>query len=282
MIDFGATLQELLQAFLLFLPHLIAALIIFILTLLLAGAVGRWVLRSGRRTIQDPETLYLLSRLARWAVLIVGTLVALDQVDFDLTSFVAGLGIVGLTVGFALQDIARNFVSGILLLVRQPFNIGDAVKVSDYSGKVTEINTRDTVIKTWDGELVIIPNIDVFTQPIINYTQHKMRRRVVRAGIGYEEDIGEVVNMLTHAVTSVEGVQEDPAPSIVVEELGDSAVQLSIYFWINQETHGLFDVHSAVVSAIKNLADVEGIDMPYPTQIVRLEGPGLETLLSRE
>jgi small-conductance mechanosensitive channel len=93
-------------------------------------------------------------------VLVLGTVVALGQVNFDVTGFVAGLGVAGVTIGFALQDIARNFVAGIILLIRQPFDIGDAVEVGDYAGSVLDITTRDTVLKTWDGEMVILKGGD--------------------------------------------------------------------------------------------------------------------------
>ncbi len=270
--DFDATFQELLQDTLAFIPHLIAALVTFTASLLLSGVAARWARRTARVKIKDPETLRLLSRLARWTVIILGTVVALDQVNFDVTSFIAGLGIAGLTIGFALQDIARNFVAGILLLVRQPFNIGDAVRVADHSGAVLDITTRDTVLKTWDGEMVILPNIDVFTSAITNYSQLSHRRRTVYIGLGYGEDVDQAIQVLLEAIRSVEGVLEDPPPTLLAEELGDSALILAARFWVNQETHGLFDVHSAVVQTIKEVAEREGIELPYPIQTLRLEG----------
>jgi small-conductance mechanosensitive channel len=269
--DFDGSFQELLQQAIEFVPHLIVSLLTFAATLFLSGLAAGGVRRAARARIQDRETVRLLSRLTRWAVLILGTLVALDQVNFDVTSFVAGLGVAGFTIGFALQDIARNFVAGILLLVRQPFNIGDAVKVADYAGSVLDITTRDTVIKTWDGEMVILPNIEVFTNPITNYSELPYRRRTVYVGLGYGEDVTRVTQVFVEAIRGVEGVAEDPSPAVLAEELGDSALVLAARFWVNQETHGLFDVHSAVVQAIKEAAEEELIDLPYPTQIVHLE-----------
>jgi small conductance mechanosensitive channel len=272
MSDLGGRFQGLLEAFLLFIPNLIVALIVFILTLLLSSLIARWVRRAVKEKVEDPETRCLLSRLVRWSVVILGLVVALDQVNFDVTGFVAGLGIAGFTIGFALQDIARNFVAGILLLVRQPFNVGDAVEVGDYAGTVLEITTRDTVLKTWDGEKVIVPNMDVFTNAIKNYSELPLRRRTVNIGLGYDEDVDRATQVLLEAVRDVEGVQDDPAPEVLAEELGDSALMLAARFWVNQETHGLFTVHSQVVQAIKEAAEREGIDLPYPIQTVRLEG----------
>jgi len=270
--DFGGSFQEFLQEAIDFIPRLIAALVTFAASVLLSGVTARWVQRSAKGRIDDPETLRLLSRLARWGVIVVGTVVALDQVNFDVTGFVAGLGVAGITVGFALQDIARNFVAGILLLVRQPFDIGDAVEVADYAGTVLEITTRDTVLKTWDGEMVVIPNIDVFTSAITNYSKLPYRRRTIYIGLGYGEDEKRATRVFLETIRGVEGVMEDPPPSLLAEELGDSALILAARFWVNQETHGLFDVHSAVVQAVKRAAEEEEIDLPYPTQTVRVEG----------
>jgi small-conductance mechanosensitive channel len=272
MMDLQDRFQALVEETVLFVPHLVVALVVFVLTLLLSGWVARWVQRAAKIRIEDIETRRLLSRLARWSVIILGTLAALDQVDFDVTGFVAGLGIAGFTIGFALQDIARNFVAGILLLVRQPFNIGDAVEVGDYAGTVLDIKVRDTVIRTWDGELVIVPNMDIFTNAIKNYSRLPTRRRTVYVGLGYGEDSSQATRVFLEAMAGVEGVLVEPAPTLQAEELGDSAVVMAARFWVNQETHGVFDVHSAVVQAIKEAAEREEIDLPYPTQTVRVEG----------
>jgi small-conductance mechanosensitive channel len=136
-----------------------------------------------------------------------------------------------------------------------------------------QITTRDTVLKTWDGEMVILPNLEVFTKPIINYSDLPNRRRTVHIGLGYAEDAERATQVFLKAIQSVDGVLVDPAPELLAEKLGDSTLDLAARFWVNQETHGLFDVHSAVVRTIKEAAEQEGIDLPYPIQTVRLEGP---------
>jgi small-conductance mechanosensitive channel len=268
--DLAGTFQTLLVDLLKFIPRLIASLITFVLALIVSGLVARWVRRVAQARIEHVEVCLLLSRLARWTIIVLGTLVALDMVNFDVTSFVAGLGVVGLTVGFALQDIARNFVAGVLLLIRQPFKIGDAVQVGDYAGQVLNVHTRDTTIKTWDGEKVILPNIEVFGKAIVNYSDLPHRRRTVYIGLGYDENVDRAKQVLLEAVLGVDGVLDDPAPRIHAEELGDSALILAARFWLDQRTHGLFDVHSDAVQAIKEAAEEHGIDLPYPVYTVRL------------
>jgi small-conductance mechanosensitive channel len=270
--DWGAQLQELLHGFLLFLPRLITALVIFVASIIVGGLVKRALKRALTPRVQDQEILELLGRLARWGVIILGTLAALDQVNFDVTSFVAGLGIAGFTIGFALQDIAKNFVAGIILLIRQPFEIGDAVEISGLSGTVLEISTRDTVLKSFDGEAVIVPNGDVFTSPIINYSKLPLRRRTVMIGLGYGEDVDRAIQLFLDVIQGVDGVLSDPVPTVLVDSLGDSALTLAARFWVNQTSHGLLDVQSAVVQAIKEIAEEHEIDLPYPTQTLRLEG----------
>ena len=144
--------------------------------------------------------------------------------------------------------------------------------MGDYAGTVLDIKVRDTVLKTWDGELVIVPNMDIFTNAITNYSRLPTRRRTVYIGLGYGEDVNRATRIFLQAIAGVEGVSGEPAPTLHAEELGNSALVMAARFWVNQGTHSLFDVHSAVVQAIKEAAERERIDLPYPTQTVRLEG----------
>ena len=254
------------------LPSYLIAIIALAATLFLSRVTKRWVKQSIRNRIEDPETQELIARIARWTVLILGTLTALNQIPgVDVSGLLTGLGVLGFTIGFALQDIARNFIAGFLLLVRQPFSVGDAVEVAGHAGTVVDITTRDTVIKSWDGVMEIIPNLDVYTQPIVNYSELPLRRRTVVIGLGYGEDVGEAKDLFINAIRSTEGVLGEPAPQVLSEELGESALMMAAMFWVNQETHSLLTVHSAVVEAINRAAEQEGVDLPYPTQVVQLD-----------
>jgi small conductance mechanosensitive channel len=268
--DFQQILQDWLTSFLENLPKIISAIVIFIVTLLGSGYVAKWVKQVSEKKITSEETLQLVSRIVRWTVLVFGTVMALNQVSFDITGFIAGLGVAGFTIGFALQDIAKNFVSGLLLLYRQPFNLGEVVMISDYLGEVKEINVRDTVIETLEGELVIIPNRDVFENPIINYTHTRLKRRTIMIGLGYEEDADRAMEIFLNTIKSVPGVESEPAPSIRADELGESTLTLSALFWVDQKKSDLFGVHSDVVKAIKKASEEHGINLPYPVQTVLL------------
>ncbi|MDF1520827.1 MAG: mechanosensitive ion channel family protein [Brevefilum sp.] len=253
------------------LPNLITAIVIFFVTILASDFLAKGVKRIAKKKIENHEMLHLIFLLTRWTVIIFGTIFALSQVNFDVTGFIAGLGVAGFTIGFALQDIAKNFISGLLLLSRQPFSIGDYVKVNDYNGNVKEINVRDTVVETLDGEIVIIPNQKVFENPIINYTQSRLRRRTVVIGLGYEEDVARATQIFLDVIKNVPGVESQPEPSIRAKELGDSALTLEALFWVDQQSNNLVGIHSDVVTAIKEASDKHNINLPYPVQTVLLQ-----------
>lgn len=278
MVDVSQALQALLTEVIRFIPNLITAVITLLAALLVAGPLARATKRATEQRIDNEDIVRLLSRLVRWTVIVFGVILALGQVNFDVTGFIAGLGVAGITLGFALQDIARNFVAGLLLFLRQPFQIGDAIKAGGYSGAVEDITSRDTVIRSWDGEKVIIANIDILENPIVNYSNLTKRRRTVYLGIGYGQDIRGALDVFAETVRGVEGVMAEPPPELIAEQLGDSALQVAVRFWVNPETHNLFQVHSDVVLALDQAAARESIDLPYPIQTVRIVKPETETI----
>ena len=262
-----ASLAELLVAGADLIPKMITAIVVFLVAIVLAKLAGRAVLRAAPGV--DESVKRLLNRLTTIAIVVVGIVVALQQVDFDVSAFVAGLGLVGFTLGFAFQDIAKNFMAGILLLIQQPFGIGDDIEVSGYSGKVTDVDIRATTIKGWDGQEIVVPNADVYTSPITNYSRYPARRAFLALGLGYEEDIAEAQDVFLRAIREVEEALEDPAPAVYCKSLGNSAVEMGVYFWIDQTRSSLLDVTSQGVRALKEAAAREGINLPYPIQTIR-------------
>ncbi len=262
-----------------FLPKIIAALVVLVATLLIANLAAKWVSNKSVSRGMKAETARLLGNVVRWAILIPGFIVALEQVDFNVTGFLAGLGVAGFTIGFALQDISKNFISGILILLRQPFRIGDAVELSGYEGKVTDITLRDTVVQTWDGEVVILPNATVYAEPIKNFSGLHQRRRTLKLGVGYEVDLRISQEHILAAVKSVEGVSTDPEPMVLSKEFGPSEVVLNVYFWVDQTQYSMLKVPSDVIQAIKEILEQEGIHIPYPIQTMKFDKSELASLL---
>ena len=194
------TLQELLAQFVLFLPRLVVALVVFVAALVVAGFFGRLVRRALEKRNTDPELTLLLTQLTRWGTVVVGCVVALQQVDFDLTAFLAGLGILGFSVGFAIQDVSKNLVAGLLLLLQQPFDIGDVIEVKGYLGAVVTVDLRATELRMLDGRNVLIPNADVYTNPIVNYGRDTRRRIQLTAGVAYASDLDFVSQTALKAI----------------------------------------------------------------------------------
>lgn len=264
------TLQELLVNFLEFLPKLVVALLAFIVSLYLAGFLSRLVNRAMQNRKADPEITILVSKITQWTIYIFGIVLALEQVGFDLTAFLAGLGILGFTVGFALQDVSKNFISGLLLLLDQPFDIGDVIEVGDYVGTVSSVELRATEICTFDGQNVLIPNGDVFTSPIKNYSRNSKRRFDFSIGVAYGSDLELVRKVTLDVVNSIAGVLADPAPVFVYTDFGESSIDFSIYFWADLNDVGYFDIVDATIVGIDAAFKENNIEIPFPVQTVQL------------
>ena len=262
------------QGFLENLPGVVAGIIIFVLGIILSRFLVNAVRRVLKRQKQDKELTLLITRLVRWTVIALAAILALEQAGQDVSALLTGLGILGFTVGFALQDISANLVSGILLLFEQPFDIGDSIEVSGYGGTVKAINLRATEMLTWEGLLVLIPNQDVFTNSITNYSRITQRRIGLNVGVGYDSDLKQVEEIALKSVSSLPGVKEDPKPSFTVDSFGDSAINVTLYYWFNTKEDGYFDLVNAGAVALKNSLDEAGIDIPYPIRAVRLENTG--------
>jgi len=259
------------ERLMIFIPNLALSMFLFFAALYLSIWVAKLVRVGLERRETDPELTKLLSRTARWTVIVVGTVEALAQVNFDLGAFLTGVGILGFTVGFALQDIAKNFVAGILLLLQQPFDIGDGIEVSGYGGTVIDIEIRSTTLKTWDGKMVIIPTATVYTQVITNFTDSTRRRVQLDIGVAYGSDLERVTAVLLETMSQIEGIiHDDPAPSIYCRDFGQSAINLSLYFWVETAVCSPRLATDRAMKATKAALEQAGIEIPFPTRTVLL------------
>jgi len=268
---FSITLQELLTNFLSFLPKIIVSLIIFIFTLYAAGLLAKGVRSALDRRKTDTEIKLLVVKLTRWSIIILGIFAALQQVGFNITAFLAGLGIIGFTIGFALQDVSKNFVAGLLLLLEQPFDIGDVIEVGDYVGTVANVEIRATEIYTMDGQNVLIPNADVFTQPIKNFSRYTKRRFDLTIGVAYGSDLEVVRGTVIDMINSIPGVMADPAPRVVFNNLGESTIDFTVYYWVDLQVGDYFGSIDKSITGINAAFAEKNIEMPYPIQTVLIE-----------
>lgn len=251
-------------------PNLFTALAIFLVSLYL-GRVASNILKRVLQRRQSPAGVtHLLSQLARWSIIVIGTITALQRF-FDVTAFLAGLGILGFTVGFALQDVMKNFAAGIILLLQQPFHVGETIGVAGFDGTVLEIDLRTTEIKALDGRIVTLPNADVLASPIINYTRADRRRIELPVGVGYDTDMDVARKLVLDAIQNIPGYVPEPAPLIGFSNFGDSALELNTYFWIDTSMTNPIAAKDAAFSLVKQALDKRKIDIPFPIRTVYMQ-----------
>lgn len=252
------------------LPGIFTAALIVAASLYLAGLIGKLLKKVLERRNADSGVTQLLVRLTYWSIVVVGLITALQRF-FDVTAFLAGLGILGFTIGFALQNIMQNFVAGIILLIQKPFNVGDAIEVEDHGGTVLAINLRTTEMRTWDGRIVIIPNSDVLSHTITNLTRARNRRIEIPLGISYTSDPETARRAILEALESVPGYLSEPKAMVVFNTFGDSSVGMTVYFWIETDKVGVFAAQDAALTGIKQALERQRIEIPYPIRTVHLQ-----------
>ncbi|WP_295797831.1 mechanosensitive ion channel family protein [uncultured Microbulbifer sp.] len=250
------------------LPNICVALVI-LLVFYLIGQLSRHLI-SKQLTRRDRANLGdVLGSLVKWSLVLVGFLLAATIVMPSLKpgDLVAGLGVGSVAIGFAFKDILQNWLAGLLILLRQPFEVGDQVKVGEFEGTVYRIETRATLIDTFDGQRVVIPNSDIYTNAIVVSTAHSSRRSEYEVGIGYGDNIGDACEIIRAAVTGVDGVLKDPAPEALPWELAASWVTIRARWWTLSKQTDITHTRSKVVHAIKEALDAANIDMPFETQV---------------
>ena len=181
---------------------------------------------------------------------------------------ISALGIGSVAIGFAFKDILQNLLAGILLLVNRPYRRGDQIVVKDYEGTVEHIESRATLIKTYDGRRVIIPNSDVYTSPVVVNTAFDRKRDQFDIGIGYGDKPAQSAETFLAAIAAIDGVLADPAPEVLPWGLDDNFVTLRARWWTDSTRTNVVHIRSKVVLAIWEAASEHGIDLPYPTSVI--------------
>ncbi len=245
------------------------------LAILLAWWLGGWI---GRRRLFDasahanPFLRELVGTTVRWAVLLVGVLVALEIMNATaLVGAVLGTaGIMGVVLGFAFKEILENYLAGILMSLRQPFAPNDHVQINGHEGVVVSLNARSTVLMTLDGNHVRLPNALVFASVILNYTRNPRRRFEIPVGVGGGEDLVRVQRIGVAELERMAGVLDEPPARAWILSLGDSNVVVGFFGWVDQRVHDFVQVRSEAIRRIKAELDAAGVDMPEPIYRVQL------------
>ena len=254
----------------LILPSILLAIVVLLLTRTAANLVQKGVAKVGAKTLKSLSLRSLLvqtSYVGAWiAGILLASIIAFPEVDFG--DLIALLGLGSVAIGFAFQDIFKNFLAGVLLLLQEPFSLGDQIIVDSYEGTVSEIALRSTQIRTYRGEVVVIPNSVVFTSPIQVMTGKPQRRTDLAIGVDYNTPLPKAVKTLYEAATSVEEIRPNPAVEVDIIGFGASSIDLVVRYWTNSEQKSVRRIKTQMMIALKQACDQADINIPYPIRTV--------------
>jgi small conductance mechanosensitive channel len=262
-------------------PNMLLSIILLILFIVLSRLARKLFVKIFRKSSDNKALEGLFSTIIYYAMMGIGLFIILDILNLDkaVTSLLAGVGVVGLALGFAFQDIAANFVSGIILAFRKPFMIDDVVVVGDLMGIVSRTNLRVTVIRTYQGQEVYVPNKDVLSNAITNYSVLGERRIDLGVGVSYGDDLHKVQNLVVETLQNLEGVIRKEDMIFTYKEFGDSSINFEIKFWIKfPDNPSYLQMRSKAIMAIKDAFDKEDITIPFPIRTLDFGIKGGEKL----
>lgn len=242
-------------------PNWIAGLLLFIATIAFAKIAKSAVESrlSDRIDEEHQEVLVLSGRVTYFGILAVGITVALKIAGIDLTTILAA---VAFGIGFAMRDLIMNFLAGVIILLNRQFTIGDFIQVGSTKGRVMEIQTRATILKTFDGLKVIVPNAEIFSKQVTSFTTNPVRRIVIPLYVSYDSDISYAIKIALEVIKKHPKVLKKPAPNVILAEYGDSMLTLSSRFWVGSRD-GLVKIKSELMHKLWVAFNEAGIEVPY-------------------
>jgi small conductance mechanosensitive channel len=255
------------DSFINLIPNMAVTLLLLIIFLVLARFGSKLFKKLFSKASKNKALENLFSTVIYAAILSIGLFIMLGVLGLNkaVTSLLAGIGVIGLALGFAFQDIAANFVSGIILAFRRPFKRGDIIEAKDIMGKVTQTNLRDTVIETFQGQEVYIPNKDFLQNAFYNFSVLERRRVDLAVGVSYAEDLEKVEDVVLSAIKNLEGVIDKDKIVFDYSEFDSSSINFNIRFWIKYpDQPGYLTMRSKAIKAIKNTFDEQDITIPFP------------------
>lgn len=272
------------EQIILMLPNMLIAVVI----ISVFWALSRWIhgllTRLFQRTHFNENLEQLLANIGRLMVLGLGFIICLSVLNLEKTVFslLAGVGVIGLALGFAFQDLAANFMSGIMLALRSPIQIGDMIDIKGVRGRVREINLRDTVIRTATGQDVYMPNKEFSANFFMNFSKSGVRRIDLQVGVAYEDDSAAAVEVVERAVKGVAGILSEPVPEVYVHSLADSAVLINAeVFYKYPGGSSLNQLKNQCLIAIKEQLEAANIVIAYPVRTLQFPKEFLEAWSGR-
>jgi small conductance mechanosensitive channel len=215
-----------------YLPKMIVAALIMVAASFLASYAVSLVEKALKKSKADKSVTTLLKNFTRWTILGSGFVVALG-LFVNVSTLITTLGLATFAITFAFQDVLKNLVSGIIILIQHPFNVGESVNISGFEGNVVSIATRMTEMECFDGRFVAIPNGNAISQPIINYSRSPRRRVELPIRLPYGTEMGILRDAILPAVKEVPGYLADPAPMVNLDVMDELSIGLTVYFWVD-------------------------------------------------
>ena len=269
------------EALIKMLPNMAVAVVVLLLFYFVAKGVKRFAGKILQKQFSNKGLINLILNIIYMGIITVGLFTALEILELDktVTSLLAGIGVIGLALGFAFQDTAANFVSGLFLAVRSPIEIGDIIESGEVKGIVQEINLRSTLVRTFQGTDVVIPNKDVFQRPLYNLSNSGKRRIDLSCGISYGDDLDKVKKITTEAILNTEGILPNDGVNFFFNEFGSSSINFVVTAWsAKTDQKGYLEAQSNMIVALKKAFDANDIMIPFPIRTLDFGIKGGEKL----
>ncbi len=253
------------------------AVVLLVVTLVAAVVVRRLAVRLLDRGDSDRRVGRLTGRFLSVVVVIIGLVYVLGILNIQIGPLLGALGVGGIALAFAAQDILQNLVAGVLLQIRRPFRVRDQISSGDFEGTVIDVNLRTVEMTTYDGLTVYLPNAEVLKAPIVNFTRTPLNRTSIEVGLAYDTDLDQAREVLLAACQGAEGVADTPEVEVWIQSFGASAINCAVRYWHASDIASRWRVRNAVATAVKRGLDGVGIVIAFPQQTLWF-GPGNTTL----
>lgn len=240
---------------------------------ILARIVSALVRRVLSRTPTSEHASRLVARFSAYAIVVFAFIYALNSVNVPVAPLLGALGLVGIALAFAFQDMLENFIAGLGMQLRRPMRPGDEVMTNEYEGVVRDITLRTVQMTTFDGETVYLPNAMVWKNPILNATDRPTRRTMLTVGVAYGTDLDRAKSVLEAATAAVDGVLEGPQATARVLQFGESSIDFAVHFWHRPQMAQVWQVRDEVARSIKRHLDAAGIEIPFPQRVLHYPRP---------
>jgi len=271
-------LQSWFEVFAANIPNIILALFVFLIWVFTKKYVFQLCEKTFQYSRLSVALKSLIFSLIGFVYFCIMAIIALTVVGLDkaVISLLAGLGVVGIALGFAFQDLAANFVSGVMIALRSPFKVGDLIQIGDKVGNVDKVLLRETILESFEGQKIYIPNKDFTKMHFLNFSEKGQRRVSVDVGIAYDTDLDFAQKTIVNALGELNFVSQEYKPAVYYSSFGGSSININIIFWIKYPSKNYLHVKSESIKVVKKCLDKAGIEIPFPIRTLNFGEDKLE------